>query len=554
MSQLSNGEIAAILERYGVMLQLAGESPFRARAYARAAESVRASPTAMTEIRQLGRLQSLPGVGEGLAAAIAELVDSGQYALLTELEAAVPSSLIDLLAVPGIGLKTAIRLHQELGVTNLEDLGAALEAGRIEQTKGLGKRAAASMRLGLESVKRRTGRLRLGTARPIALELADLIRAALPGAELSLAGSVRRWDETVADIDLVIATSDIARAMSIVRSLPMVAAILDESATDLRLRLQLGIDVDLSLTSPDRFGTRLADATGTPGHLRLLGALPDPASSEEAVYASLGLPWIPPELRRGTEEVRRAGEIAALIEVPDINGEFHCHSTWSDGSGTVAEMAAAALARGYDFLAISDHSQGLGVANGLSPARLAAQRNEIDSVNDAGQIRLFAGAEVEVHRDGRLDYDAAELAKLDVVIASLHVGLQQPRDELTRRLLSVLANPNVDIIAHPSGRLIEQRDGGDFDWDRVFAAAAASGTALEINADPARLDLAAGHAARAIAAGCLITINCDAHAPNGFAAIDYGVSIARQAWAKPEHVLNCWPLARIESWLIGRGQ
>ena len=215
-------------------------------------------------------------------------------------------------------------------------------------------------------------------------------------------------------------------------------------------------------------------------------------------------------------------------------------------------MAAAAEQRGYAFLGISDHSQGLGVANGLSPERLAAQRREIDAVNASGGIRLFAGAEVEVHRDGRLDYDAATLAALDVVIASLHVGLQHPRDQLTARLLSVLAIPNVDIIAHPSGRLIEQRDGGDFDWDRVFAATAVSGTALEINADPARLDLTASNAERALAAGCLLTINCDAHSPGGFALLEYGVAVARRAWARPDQVLNCWPLDRIESWLAGR--
>ncbi|MDQ3694272.1 MAG: helix-hairpin-helix domain-containing protein [Chloroflexota bacterium] len=553
MIELSNTEIAAVLDRYGVMLQLAGESPFRARAYARAAESVRGSAEPVAALHSLGRLRTLPGVGDGLAAAIAELVTTGEYGLLAELEGIVPSSLIELLSVPGIGLKTAIRLYQELGITNLEALETALEDGEIEQTKGLGKRTAATMRLGLESVRRRTGRLRLGTARPVALALLDQIRTVLPEAQVSLAGSVRRWQETVADIDLVVASPPGDRALDAVSLVPSVATILDQEPGRVRLRLQLGVEVDVFWSPPERFGTTMMAATGTPRHLQLLDDHTSDAATEGELYARLGLPWIPPELRHGRDEVRRAAEITELITVSDINGEFHCHTTWSDGTATVAEMAAAAAARGYTFLAISDHSQGLGVANGLSPERLAAQRVEIDAVNARGGIRLLAGAEVEVHSDGRLDFDEEVLSRLDIVVASLHVRLRQPRDQLTRRLLDVLANPNVDIVAHPSGRLIEQRDGGDFDWDRVFAAAAAAGTALEINADPARLDLSATHSARALAAGCLITINCDAHAPNGFAAIDFGVAIARQAWAKPEQILNCWSLDRIDAWLDERG-
>jgi DNA polymerase (family X) len=317
--------------------------------------------------------------------------------------------------------------------------------------------------------------------------------------------------------------------------------------------LQSGVEVDVYWSEPDRFGTDLIRATGSDSHLSLLGSDLPVASNEAAVYDALGLPWIPPELRQGTNEIERAAEIPGLVEVADINGEFHCHTTWSDGSVSVAEMAAAAAARGYQFLGISDHSYGLGVANGLTPERLQAQRVEIDAVNAAGTIRLFASAEVEVHRDGRLDHDAATLAWLDVVIASLHVGLRQPREEVTERLLNTLANPNVDIIAHPSGRLIEQRDGGDFDWDRVFGTAAATGTALEINADPARLDLTSANAERALAAGCLLTINCDAHSPGGFDLMVYGVAVARRAWARPERILNCWSVDRIEAWLANRG-
>lgn len=553
VNQLSNDEIASTLERYGIMLQLAGESPFRARAYSRAAESIRSSSEPMENLVIEDRLTSLPGVGEGLAAAITELVTTGSYEPLDQLEEIIPASLIELLSVPGIGLKTAIRLYQELGVTDLVALESALNDGQIEQTKGFGKRLATTVRTGLESVKRRTGRLRLGTARPLALDLVDLIATALPEADVAIAGSVRRWQDTVADIDLVVAVTDHDAARQAVYALPVVAAVLEDTPGHSRVRLQSGVEVDLYWSTPDRFGTDLIRATGTDEHLQLLGADLPVAPTEAAVYDALNLPWIPPELRLGTDEIARSHEIAGLVTVADINGEFHCHTTWSDGTSSVAEMAAAAIARGYQFLGISDHSHGLGVANGLTPERLRAQRIEIDQVNATGAIRLFAGAEVEVHRDGRLDYDAEILAWLDVVIASLHVGLRHPREQLTERLLNTLANPHVDIIAHPSGRLIEQRDGGDFDWDLAFTAAAATGTALEINADPARLDLTSANAERALATGCLLTINCDAHSPGGFELMEYGVAVARRAWARPEQIINCWPVDQIEAWLANRG-
>jgi DNA polymerase (family 10) len=283
-----------------------------------------------------------------------------------------------------------------------------------------------------------------------------------------------------------------------------------------------------------------------------LGPIPENAATEDEIYLSRGLPFIPPELRSGGEEFGRFGEIASLVTTADINGEFHTHTTWSDGAASVMQMASAAAARTYSLLGITDHSQGLGVAGGLDVERLRQQRIEIDAANSEVGIRLLAGAEVEVLRDGSLDFDDATLAGLDVVVASLHTGLRQPRDEVTTRLVRVLENPNVDIIAHPSGRLIERREGGDFDWDRVFEAAARTETALEINADPARLDLDPALAYRASQAGCLITINCDAHHPAGFSLMEYGVAMGRRAWLKPDQILNCWSPVDILEWLSSR--
>ncbi|HET7093338.1 MAG TPA: PHP domain-containing protein, partial [Thermomicrobiales bacterium] len=406
---------------------------------------------------------------------------------------------------------------------------------------------------GLEALRRRTGRISIGVALPAAQRLLGDLEGALPSAQIAIAGSVRRMEATVGDIDLVVGAADPDRAMALAQAMPGFAKA-ERVERALRLDLPLGLVAHVLFATPDRYGTALVEATGNAAHLELLGTPLPVAGDEAAVYAARGKPWIPPELRQGTVEFARAADIPGLVVIADIQGEFHCHSTWSDGGAKIEAMLAAAADRGYRVLAITDHSQSLGVANGLSPERLQLQRREIEALDGTDGVRLWQGAEVEVSRDGRLDYANEVLARLDIVVASLHSGLRQPREQLTDRLLGVLANPNVDIIAHPSGRLIERREGGDFDWDRVYAAAAESGTALEINADPARLDLDAHHAAAALAAGCLLTVNCDAHHPDGFASMKYGIAVARRAWTRPADILNCWPVTQTEAWLAQRGR
>jgi DNA polymerase (family X) len=553
MADLSNAAVAALLDRYGALLELAGERSFRARAYHNAAEAIRSTEASLADLAATGRLREIPGIGEGIALAIRSILSSGRFDLLDELAVQYPISLLDLTQIPGVGVKTASRLHHELGVADLPSLEAAARDGRIRATKGMGARLEATVLAGLEALRRRTGRVSIGVALPAARRLLGDLEATLPSAQIAVAGSVRRMEETVGDIDLVIAAADIERAIALVRTRSAFQqADRDENA--LRAELPIGLTAHLAFTPADRFGTALVEATGNAAHLALLDSPLPVAADEAAVYAALGHPWIPPELRQGREEIARAAEIPSLVAIGDIQGEFHCHSTWSDGGAAIDVMLAAAADRGYRVLAITDHSQSLGVANGLTPERLRLQRGEIDRLTGTDGVRLLQGAEVEVSRDGRLDYANEVLASLDVVVASLHSGLRQPREQLTDRLLEVLANPNVDIVAHPSGRLIERREGGDFDWDRVYAAAAESGTALEINADPARLDLDDRHAAAALAAGCLLTINCDAHRPDGFASMPYGIAVARRAWARPDDVLNCWPVERTEAWLRERGR
>ncbi len=552
MPPLSNREIAETLERYANLASIAGENPFRSRAFQRAADVVRDLHEPVTALIDRSALRGLPGVGSGIADSIEALVLTGTLPALEALQRTVPATLLDLLQVPGVGVKTATRVYRELGVVDLPGLVAAAQSGRIRVLPGLGSKTEANILAAMDSIQRRTGRFLLGAALPVARRLVDDLQAALPSdAAVAIAGSVRRMEETVADIDLVMSTTAAESLPSAVADLPQVLGMVETAPNQFQISTQAGIPVDITVVEPSGFGTALILATGSADHLALLPG-PLPASpTEEAIYAGFGLEWITPELRQGRDEVTlaKAGTLPAPLKMGDVRGEFHAHTVWSDGTGTVLEMVRSAADRGYAFLGISDHSRGLGVANGLDAARLTAQRGEIEAVRQATGFRVFASCEVEVHRDGSLDFDNDVLDTLDVVIASTHSGLRQARDVLTERLLAVIENPRVDIIAHPSGRLVERREGGDFDWDRVFAAAAANRTALEINASPERLDLSGDLARRALQAGCLLTINCDAHSTNGFDALEYGIATARRAGADPPQIVNCWSIERIEAWL-----
>ncbi|MGH2534014.1 MAG: DNA polymerase/3'-5' exonuclease PolX [Thermomicrobiales bacterium] len=549
----SNNEVAHLLTRYGQLLELSGDGGFRVRAYYRAADVIVHHPESVAHLARQNRLTDLPGIGPAIASAVAEIIASGGLASLTEIESHIPPTLIDLLAIPGVGTKTVSRLFLEHQIVDLPGLQAALIAGKLRGVPGFGAKTEAKILAGIDAISRRTGRMLLGTALPLARRLVDAIQAELPTATASLAGSVRRMEETVGDIDLVVADASPDNIRSAILGLPEVAATLETSESWVRVRLISGTEVDAYLTTPEQFGSTLVRATGNVAHLKNLGILQD-AGEEEDVYQRAGLPFIPAELRQGGSEfeLARANKLDALITMEDILGEFHCHTTWSDGTGSVGEMADAARRRGYRFLGISDHSRSLGVANGLDEVRIREQRIDINRANADSGIRVFAGAEVEVHRTGELDFAADVLGNLDVVIASLHSGLRQPRRALTDRLERVLRDGDVDIVAHPSGRLLERREPGDFDWDRALAVAAESGTALEINADPARLDLSAEMAERALAAGCLLTINCDAHHPDGFDNLEFGIATARKGGATPDRVLNCWSIDHIEEWLNSR--
>jgi DNA polymerase (family 10) len=361
---------------------------------------------------------------------------------------------------------------------------------------------------------------------------------------------------TVGNIDLVAIGAEPDTVLKLVETLPDVARVIERDGPTSTFDLQQGITLRVRVTVPERLGNAMLEMTGSAGHLLKLGdlaTLPD-AASEEACYAALGLPFIEPELRedRGELEAAREGRLPRLIEVADLRGDLHLHTTWSDGRATPLEMARAAAALGYEYLGITDHSGGLGIAGGLRPERLVEQRIEIDGLRDVSPVRLLAGSEVEVHRDGRLDFEDGILAGLDIVVASLHSGLRQPQAEFTDRMCVTIRNSNVDIIAHPTGRLVERRQGADIDWPRVHAAARETGTVLEINADPARLDMDDEAARLAFEAGCLISIDSDAHHPESLANVIYGVGVARRAWIEPRQVVNTWPVSELLAWLQER--
>ena len=574
---MDNEQLAQVFERIAALLQIKGEQGYRVRAYQRAAESIRSAGQPVEDLWRAGKLQQIPGVGEAIAAKIDELLRTGQLEYYRRLTEEVPESLLDLLQVSDVGPKKAARFWRELGVTSLEDLERAARAGKLRELPGMGAKSEQKILQGIEALRRRrTGRISIGQALPRAEELLQQLRE-LPGVlRAEPAGSLRRWRETIGDLDLLVASEEPQQVMEAFRRLPLVAQVRASGETKTSVVLRDGLQVQLWVHPPQAFGSAWQYATGSQAHnirlrelalskglslsehgLRDEQGVTTPCATEQEVYQYLGLPWIVPELREDRGEIRAAleGRLPKLVELADLRGELHAHSDWSDGRATLEEMVQAALEAGFEYLAITDHSRSLGVANGLSLERLRAQREEIRRLQaQVGErLLLLHGAEVEVLADGSLDYPDEVLAELDIVFASVHSSLRQPRERITERYLRAVNNPHVDVIGHLSGRLIGKRDPADLDVERVLQAAAQAGVALEINCDPLRLDLKDIHARRAMELGCLMAICTDAHHPEQFAIRRFGVGTARRGWVEAKRVINCWPRARLLAWLKGRG-
>jgi len=580
---LTNQQLADIFNDIAGRLQIQGEVVFKTRAYSTVAENILNSPRPIVELWQEGKLDEIPGVGKEIARKIDELMRTGSLAFYERLREEVPDGVAALLRVPNMGPQRVRAVWQQLNITSIEALEAAAQAGKLRNLPKFGAKTEEKILAGIASLRRQaTGRMRIGDALPIALELVAALRQVDGVRQITYAGSLRRGRETIGDLDILAATANPAPLMAAFRSLPAVNEVLGSGDTKTSVRLNNGLQADLRAIEPARWGTALQYFTGSQAHnirlrelaqkkglslneyaLRPLAAESKKGGAgeltfetEEGVYHALDLPFIPPELRedRGEIEAALAGQLPDLISVDDLKGDLQMHTTWSDGATDVMGMARAAMAHGYAYILITDHTQSLAVANGLTAERVARQRQEIERVNAElkGRFRVLHGVEVEVKSDGALDLPDDVLAQLDIVQASVHTALSQPREKLTARAIRAIRNPHVDILGHPSGRLLNEREGGDFDWEALFQEAARQRVALEINCDPARLDLNETHARRAVELGCLLSISTDAHKPEQFGNIVYGVGIARRAWVRPEVVVNTWPLNKLLKWAAAR--
>jgi len=567
---VTNRDVTHVLLDMADLVELSGDDPFKAVAYRKAARAIDQYPEDVSLLMEQGRLLEVPGVGKGIAGKVEELVRTGTFCLYEELKAKVPPGLRDLLRLPGLGPKTAAQLHQRLGVDSLESLKAALDSGAVRDLPGFGEKKAENLRHSLESLQHVADRTPLGHVLPWALPLRDTV-AALPGVERAeLAGSLRRRRDTVGDVDVVAAADDPPAVLAAFAGLRGVAEVLGQGDSKCSVVLDNGRQVDLRVVRPDQFVTTLHHFTGSKDHnVRLRARAKDrglklneyglfhedgspvPIRSEEEIYRALGLAYIPPELREDLGEVEAAEEdrLPDLLRLEDIRGDLHVHTRWSDGLATVREMAHAARDRGYEYLAISDHSPSLVVAGGLTPERLRLQWDEIRQAAEELGFPILRSAEVDILRDGSLDLPDEVLAELDFVTASIHTGFRQDRETLTQRVLRAMENPHVDSIAHPTGRLLARREPYLVDMDRIIEAAVRTGTCLEINASPERLDLSAEHARQARDAGVMIAINTDAHQVETLEDMWFGVGQARRAWLGPSQVLNARGLPALLDYL-----
>ncbi|MGD0576190.1 MAG: DNA polymerase/3'-5' exonuclease PolX [Anaerolineales bacterium] len=572
---MDNQAVAAKFDELADLLAIQGESSFRVNAYRRAAETIRGLGRDLKEIAQAGELQEIPGVGQAIAEKIEQLLSSGKMQALERARKEVPPSLLELLQVAGVGPKRAALFWKELRITDLRGLEKAARAGKLRAVRGLGPAVEKNILAGIEALARRTDRLPIGTAWPLAQELLERLRQQRAVRAAEPAGSLRRRKETVGDLDLLAASSDPKEVLALFTQDPLVTHVIARGQTKASVELKGGIRAQLWVHPPERFGTALQYATGSKEHnvrlreraLSLGLSLSEHAltrkngkemlcASEAEVYERLKLPWIAPELRedRGEMEAALAGKLPSLLELSQMTADLHTHSTWSDGHASILEMAQSARDLGLKVLAITDHSQSLGVANGLSPTRLREQRKEIQSVQRklGDSILLLQGSEVEVRADGALDYPDEVLAELDLVIAAVHTSLRQEREHITARMLRAIRNPYVHLVAHPSGRLIPDREPADLDMEAILKEAAERKVTMEIDANPARLDLNDAHARRAAELGCLLAINTDAHSPQEFALREYGVGVARRAWLTRKEVVTAWKPMKIRNWLKRR--
>lgn len=572
---MRNAEVAEVLYEIADLLELQGVE-FKPNAYRKAARNIEAMTQEIEDYRKTSSLRDIPGVGEAIAKKLEEILKTGHLTYLDELKAELPAGLLQLMDVPEIGPKTAIHLYKELHVTNLHELKAAAEGHRIRDLKGFGVRSEERILSGIRVLERRSGRMLLGYAYPAAQSVKDYMERTAEVRLISLGGSLRRMKETIGDLDLLVGSGEPEKVMEVFVSNPEVAEVIVRGPTKTSVRLRDGIQVDLRVVQVEEFGAALQYFTGSKEHnveLRSIaidkgyklneyglfkrdGAEVVARRTEEDIYKALGLDIMPPEMRenRGEIEAAQWGRLPKLIELKDIKGDLHTHSLASDGVATIEEMAYAGKRKGYEYIGISDHSESLRVANGLSPQRL---RGNVDIARNVAErvqgIKVLIGAEVEILEDGKLDYPNDVLRELDYVVGAVHSKFAQSEREMTDRIVTAMSNDYMTILAHPTGRVLEQREPYHFDMDQVLQAAKDHQICMELNAYPERMDLSDINCMKAREKGVVIAVNTDAHSLAQLDYMFYGVATARRAWLEAKNVINALPLDQLVEYLSKKG-
>jgi len=555
-----NARVASILEEVADLLELKEGTFFQVRAYRRVAKEISSLTEDLKDLYIRGHLDQVPGVGKAIHDKMVEIIRTGELQYLNDLRNEFPAGLLQVMQVPDVGPKTAGRLYKDLKVTNLQDLKVAAEQHRIRMLKGFGEKTEENILKGIKYLESRQGRMLLGYAYPRGKALEEHLRDM--GFELvSLGGSLRRMKETIGDIDILVGSEDTAGVSEAFVSYPQTAEVLLRGETKTSIRLADGVQVDLRVVSPSSFGAALQYFTGSKEHnvamrslandmgykvneygvFRLSDGAKVAGETEEGVYDMLGMQWMPPEMRENRGEIALAlkKQVPRVVTLSDIRGDLHTHSEASDGVDSVETMATAAEARGYEYLAITDHSRSLTVGNGLSVERLLENMDLVRKVGESHPaLHLLVGAEVEIDERGGLDYPKEVLQDLDLVVAAVHSRFKMSAEEMTERLVTAVSNEDVDILAHPTGRIIGQREGYQFDLDKVMQAARDCGVALEVNSFPERLDLSDHHCAMARERGVMVAIDTDAHNVRQLDYMLFGVATAKRGWVPPENVLN----------------
>ena len=561
---MQNQHLASMFNEVADLLEIQGANAFRVRAYRNGARTLENLSGSVADILATpgGGLESLDGIGKDLAAKIKVMVETGQLPQLEELRQQVPRGVVEMLRIPGLGPKKVAVLFGELAIASIAQLKVACDAGKVSELKGFGKKTEQSILEGIPHALEAGKRFLISVATESVDEIVADLRQLPSISQVSVAGSCRRRKETCGDLDVLAISDDSGAAMDRLAAHPLVEKVLARGDTKQRVRLRTGIELDLRVVSAESYGAAMQYFTGSKEHnivirrraierglkLNEYGLFRGDDSvagrTEEEVYAAVGLPWIPPELRenRGEIELAEAGKLPNLIEVADIQGDLHMHTTASDGKGSIREMAEAAIARGLKYIAITDHSKRVSMANGLDATRLRQHWNEIRKVREEiSGIEILCGIECDILEDATMDLDDDVLSEADWVIAVLHYGLKQPREQIMQRLLNAIRNPHVDAIGHPTGRMLSNRPAADIDFSTFFKAAADYGVLLEINASPYRLDLNDIQAAAAKSMGIPIVIDTDSHSTNGFEVLRYGIDQARRAGLTKDDVANTRP-------------